>query len=1322
MSDWVKKLAEDNDLWEESTGFIPTPIVYNYKKLKEMIENGNVYGCLLQFKDIYEIALKIPVVSALIYLDDKDEDALLNNKIIMEKMLLSPLAMGGWYELACSIINADKRKKVSLPLTIKNILEKTKVLYNKKVSQDYSNITNWRNDTIGHGMLRNEDREEYKTEYNTLLKNLKDYFSDINDEYKNLYFEIDGEIFCDSMDDERLKIIFEGDFAKKITTCFVDGSYIEVKRFLSKGLFFDSFYLRKNKIKYVDYFFGLYDTEDIGVFQKYIDTLDDKYKDRTIKADYVLKSEDELYSYLNTPEKYIVPDGLGERINCFFECHNKGIISLCMEQGMGKTAFSNSITGLHEIDESTLISDSIVHTYNISAVNIRGINDFFEYINFTFANVKDDEYRASNKTLPRISLKDDNPARNMAFFLNSYKKIYDFEYDVSRLVLVIDGVDELTDETSILTDWMIGKEFNYLLDDGIYVIYTTRFPDEKSISKNNSLIIQKMIDKSDECIQIYKTDPINVTVLKDYISNNSKNGDKLSDEELMSILKESDYRFLYLKIFLGFELYRNEKPIYGEKVICEYLAKIFEKYNTTNQKIAIEFLTCLSIFNNITIRDYFEHISIDELSYRFIGVLNDLSPLLSIYGDEKGRTYRFANESYSKYILENYKNDLIIMGKRLEDTFGLLSEDVIKEILSDGSNRKLKIAIRILSVIVFLKNNYGLLLTENFLESVMDFRVKALIICESFNTYHADVFTSLTSVIVMLFYNLFDGEVPAIRCLNRYEFVNNHSLLKGMYYENPDEFKNFLEKYLDSNDKIFSDWIYFLMQKDDDLVDSNFEKVYLESVVKIIDRADNLGLLPPLVSYLKPFSISDNHIDTLMNSQDKSRYKCTYSKILEIICKKELDHENMELALTYLASSYALNETYNDMGDNCFSLSDSQAYKVFKKMEKDGFETRLEELNLNDVGFVIKSKVGSIGYESTAFEALNESSIIRDEMRSLKEEDNIHAIASGEDWIDHMLQRTLELFKLERDNNFFRRNSLSLSVGGGVHIIREYLEFIIDKIEEGALDVKYFNLPYNDDDTLSFLEYIGPAYAEICDYTPEKLLRWIRIIDSAGSECKTPLYYLLNFEYGREIDIDKNSLEKYLYNYDSKIQLEYITNKPMTKEEHLEIKGRLFASRRAIQIMRRCFQIEDIEAARNIFKDIIAGEKWIFENLQYKFDVLSSVSIRLMDSRMTFLNCCESIGFSEDLTIREQLNHDLSSFACELKLSIMNYRGDKIYGPQDIIWGINSLNALKKNHKDFIDDIDVLLAELKKCVFEIKNKGLNNIENDIEKICVALNC
>ena len=96
------------------------------------MEEGNVYGSLLQIRDLYETILKIPVLAALIYICGISKESLLNDSDLLEKWISKPLSFGDWDALTCAIIKKCQKGQYSLPDCLINCLEKTRELGKKQ--------------------------------------------------------------------------------------------------------------------------------------------------------------------------------------------------------------------------------------------------------------------------------------------------------------------------------------------------------------------------------------------------------------------------------------------------------------------------------------------------------------------------------------------------------------------------------------------------------------------------------------------------------------------------------------------------------------------------------------------------------------------------------------------------------------------------------------------------------------------------------------------------------------------------------------------------------------------------------------------------------------------------------------------------------------------------------------------------------------------------------------------------------------------------------------------------------------------------------------
>ena len=1290
MSKWLKELADNSKFWAQGVGTLPEPIACTYDRLQEMAQQGNVYGCLLQLKDAYEIAMKIPVLSALIFLDSEYEDSLVKERKISERLILTPLAIGGWYELALSILKADKRNHFELAGSIKKILEKTKDLYNKRVSSEYSNISNWRNETIGHGMLRCEDSGNYQEEYENLLANLKEYLSDVSEFYKSISYIVNDQN----------------------ATLIVDDYEIEINRFVFRGFFLDSFYYRKKNIKYADYVSGKYQTGNLEPFRPYIDELGEAAFERSVKADFVKKSEDNLYSYLNTPEKYVVSEGLKEKVSRFLEDRDRGVLTVCMERGMGKTAFANSIAGFYEYDGVGFIDDAIVHTYSIAAANLRGANDFFGNLNFVFANVGDDTFRSSSKRLPEISLDDACPAETMANFLNTYREIYEDEFDVARLVLVIDGLDEMTDSTRKLRDRLICGDSTELLDEGVYIIYTTRFPEELS-SKSNAILAENLIEESDACIEIHRTDAENIEVLMDYLSSRKKSMG-LSEEERYALIEKADHRFLYLKIFaeVGAEAFGEE--LSGKTVIAEYLRRLFENYDMTNENIALEFLTTLSAFEKITLEDYFDFISLDDMTYRHIGVLNDLSPLLSIYGEESGRVYSFANEEYREYIWNEYPDYIEGLFERIQESFSEMATEQVTHSLGDPNHdsRGLVMYMRMLPVILRIRNTFDMHYNPDFIRELSVFDGDWHRWEEFWSKRLQKMYEEYSRNVCQIFYSLKESEVETCHFGYSYVAFGNYSRLYDMFRYDPEAFDELAERVLVSGEKAFKWWYKFFMQKDECLVDPEFTEKYLDIMDRIFSRADKDNTLGKFAIYLRPSSGGEK-----VNDLDQG-YLLTYSKLLEIVITYELAHDDMEIALTYLAAAYALIEYYgeSDIETEFYDMDnlpeEAKAYKLFQKMIDEGYEPRINYMEtevkkgLSDYEIVARKSFGCTNYGIKLQRMADQYEKMGDFLEEAITEKDFSFIQDKE-VLASFAKNAAEMFMDGSDiasNEDFRDAGMNLTI--------RLLQFMVQGIYEGVLDVEDFDLPIEPIYILTFFENIDDYYSDVPDYSPDFLLDWLGVIDDAG-ECESPLYYLMCYQAGNEFGIYE-LVEKALFNYYSKLVFREMTRNPIPEDAPDDIEGRVLIGGHTIVYFKELVRIGETDKAKKLFTEMIDGSAWFESHEVERCGYESTSMFRLLNNMVMLYDTAYRLEYPDWEVARQEA---VRLLYCIVDYFFVNLEGyNNFFGTLEHESVIRNLKRIAGTSELFVPEIEKALEKIRFAI-EVARPNLDeDMQDELTKL------
>ena len=654
---WSKEYAQAKKL-----DSIPSMLYYSYDQLMELIKDGQVYGALLQIKDVFEQLYKIPIVMALIILDtesqykDKKEYS-----DIIKAAIGSPMSMGQWDALASTIIKSSK--SITLPETIINILKRTRSLYRTEISPTVPDIINWRNNTIGHGVLKFEDDPLYREEINNLLEMLREYFYgegkySITNLYDNAYF-IQGDYKLIG------STLYSCDY-NSVLKLYVDNKEYECIHYTNnrelKYYLFDSYYSKKQVIKYCSY----YDGQNEIIQSKYFSDLYAKHilkriPNNSIFSDVISREDDVLLEFLNAPLEYVKPLELIQCLEDKLEEMNNGVITIFMERGTGKSAFANQMSGLYH--SSSLIKNSFSRCYHISNASIRGSIDFINAINFNFRHSYDpsQDLWGTMDDIPTLTLKTSTPSLDMANFLNYYHEKYRKDYTI----LLIDGIDEITDQNNLIIDYIPDKNN---LNDGVFVVLLSRFKDEKTVIGLSKRNIERIEPLSNYCIYVHRQSHMNTNVLRRMLERNNKDT-KSTIVNFDEIIRKADYRYLYLKAIIDIKddwvLDTSTERLF----IQGYLNHILSYYGPIQRRRLRELTVAIALFPGITIKQYQEYLNYIKLSYEFIGMLNDIMPLLTVIHNSGESSYEFADSAYVEYILDEYANELTSIVKSFEFSF-----------------------------------------------------------------------------------------------------------------------------------------------------------------------------------------------------------------------------------------------------------------------------------------------------------------------------------------------------------------------------------------------------------------------------------------------------------------------------------------------------------------------------------------------------------------------------------------------------------------------------------------------------------------------------
>lgn len=613
----------------------PNSIILQYSQLQKVAEDENLYGVMLQTKDLFEEIIKLPTIMSLIVLDNL-EDAMSNEKSISvtQKLLSQPMTMGAWYSLALHIVK--KQKELSIPLSLATILKKTTMLFQQPITDGFSDIINWRNNSIGHGSLRFSESDSYKEEIESIFHLLSEYADgkskySVNNLYDNIVLKLD-------VSDEHL---------------LIDGIVYRFKNFAAQTdaitYLFDSYYPYKRMTKFR--------SESGSQFSKRMQYFDDLFQVcfrqsnsiEKIRADFISRENDMLLEYLNNPETYIKPRYIVEELESALDELGKGVILVRMERGMGKTAFASRLDGLFTSRKECLISNAVVRCYHVSNCDLKGTEDYYHSFNYTFKHSYSplEDIRESGIESIDIKRSSSTIKADIAHALRKYHEWYKRDYTA----FVIDGIDELSCNSKEILLTIPNAD---QLTEGTFIILLSRFAGESTVDKMADRYIHEAECLADKILDFRRKTPENIELLLQYIGSFYLTD---SSDDIDRIIEKADYRMLFVKPYmvLSGEI-GNVKD--EEDLIRQYYDRLEMHLSKKQRRMLAGISLVIALFRPISIEEMNQYLDCFDITYQNIGLLNDLKPLMTVSHVHGNTYYSFANTMYEQYVLRKYESTL----------------------------------------------------------------------------------------------------------------------------------------------------------------------------------------------------------------------------------------------------------------------------------------------------------------------------------------------------------------------------------------------------------------------------------------------------------------------------------------------------------------------------------------------------------------------------------------------------------------------------------------------------------------------------------------
>ncbi len=474
---------------------------------------------------------------------------------------------------------------------------------------DQTDIAYYRNDYLAHGAMGFEDNADYREFGEKLIARISAYLTDVMQYYAQLKVTLGGMELAgcklpeNCSPDDELTLHIEGHeiplypyiaHNEKEGVLFFDYYSASRNNQIAKGLNYIRGGGRKSFV--APYYCEIYERHFGGEIQKISDSMNKSLErnNSTLEIEKVLNE-------LNEADNFVRPEYIIHWVENWLNDDKGSIHLLMMERGMGKTALSYALASGKEDP-----GDVTVCAYYCGQSGMRG--DYISGINNALTG---DIVRVQNRRMSygqseesedfiRLKYDAEDKHANMTETLEYFRDEHAYFHQKSKLLLIMDGVDELPRESAGLFDYIPRPEE---MPDNTYILITSRNPVTEKLPAHISGAIEQLISIDTMLVSSDiqgANGENNHCVLKDYATTKVRLLDggemrKLSDDEAEHLIQLSGGIFLNLKLYAKlaesgipvkslpaldsqplFERYLKEiQKYYGDKLFDEAMTVLY---------------------------------------------------------------------------------------------------------------------------------------------------------------------------------------------------------------------------------------------------------------------------------------------------------------------------------------------------------------------------------------------------------------------------------------------------------------------------------------------------------------------------------------------------------------------------------------------------------------------------------------------------------------------------------------------------------------------------------------------------------------------------
>lgn len=681
------------ELWDVA----PTALALSYRQLYEYVNEKNIGCTLFLIRDVFELMIKIPVtvifngIHELKVRDSGFSELLTGNSKIKQlyEYSMQMLSSGKWWEcvriasrLDASVFCCGEEDSSKTGLYVETVGYLKKLYdgsYFKNAKNKKTSMVSWRNNTIGHSCLADDPEAHYGEEIPNILKMFK-ALGDSGIEYYKKVCLTDGN-------KRPLRGVETSGAENEVYIQYIPNEgaceFREIHNFIAgrnRNLScFDGF--EKGKAYLLNYGNGdRYRDQRLSEWlaEHRKDLKQENLSEESVYAD-DLESKDieALEQKLSVKDDILGVKFLGKWVMDSVNSYNKGFLLLTAERGLGKSTFCSTLDPFEDLeikydDEKYaeelegFLGNAAVRVWHFNSeyrsrkdIFIPGIRDLLLTI--------DPENRnrlcgaAESRFSSLLNCNEEERGLKFAECLNAVISEYRTRTDKEKLLLILDGLDEVSD---------LGEICSFIpdpgsLDDDIFILFTSRTVDEITESRelcgfidtapfesHLSFTREGITVKKGEQSENIENSEYRDTVLRYVKDILREQGKEATDERAEKVAETFEFRMSSLAAYRKlcrlspvfndikgadlFDVFMGQVELNSPKTYVERLKRILNTLAHAGEPITLRELAYLSGERYV--------------SYRLLGMINDIQAFITVSRSSRGNRYELSHSQWEKAV------------------------------------------------------------------------------------------------------------------------------------------------------------------------------------------------------------------------------------------------------------------------------------------------------------------------------------------------------------------------------------------------------------------------------------------------------------------------------------------------------------------------------------------------------------------------------------------------------------------------------------------------------------------------------------------------